>query len=372
MRVLLVVLRKEFQQFFRNSFLPRLCVMFPLVIMLVMPLVANLEVKHVGVVIVDRDHSPISRRIASDVSASEYLSLYAEASTYTEAISIVEHGDADVILEIPCGFYDSLSQGLEPLTLNLSANSVNATKGTMGAQYLQRVVGTVIAEEAAKAMVQMPIAEPQIQISTLNLFNPTLNYKHFMIPALMIMLIVMLCGFLPALNIVGEKETGTIEQINVSPISQLTFTLGKIIPYWIIGLVVLTIAVIVAWLVYGLTPKGGLLTLYSATALFIIVMSSMAVIFANFSSNMQQVMFVMFFFVMVFILMSGLLTPVSSMPQWAQIITYGIPPRYFVDIMRATYLRGASISDQYMWFIILGGFAIVFATAAILTYRKQS
>lgn len=366
MRVLLVVLRKEFRQFFRNAFLPKLCIMFPLMVMLVLPLVANLEVKNVGVVVIDRDHSEVSRRIASDISASEYLSLYAESDDYAQAIVMVEQGKADVILEIPWGFYDSLSTG-EPMTLNLSANSVNATKGTMGAQYLQQIIMADIMKEGAAAMT-----EPAISISTLNLFNPTLNYKHFMIPALMIMLIVMLCGFLPALNIVGEKETGTIEQINVTPISQLTFTLGKIVPYWIIGLVVLTIAVIVAWLVYGLSPQGGLLTLYLATGLFIIVMSSMAVVIANFSNNMQQVMFVMFFFVMVFILMSGLMTPVASMPTWAQTVTYGIPPRYYVDIMRATYLRGAGIADQWIWFITLSGFAFVFALVAILTYRKQN
>lgn len=319
-------------------------------------------------VIVDLDHSPLSRRIAADVTASEYLNLYSYADSYEQALEIVEQGNSDVILEIPSGYYEALLMGT-PLTLNLSANSVNATKGTMGAQYLQAVLTKDVAEYAPQGMAAE--IKPSVEVSTLNLFNPTLNYKHFMIPALMIMLIVMLCGFLPALNIVGEKETGTIEQINVSPISQLTFTLGKIIPYWIIGLVVLTIAVIVAWLVYGLTPRGGLLTLYSATCLFIIVMSSMAAIFANFSSNMQQVMFVMYFFVMVFILMSGLLTPVASMPVWAQNVTYAIPPRYFVDIMRATYLRGASISDQWQWFAILGAYAFAFAAAAILTYRKQ-
>lgn len=179
-------------------------------------------------------------------------------------------------------------------------------------------------------------------------------------------------GFLPALNIVGEKESGTIEQINVSPISQLTFTLGKIIPYWIIGLVVITIGIVIARLVYGLSPQGGLLTIYCATGLFIVVMSSMAVIFANFSDNMQQVMFVMFFFVMVFILMSGLMTPVPSMPRWAQTVTCFIPPRYYVDIMRATYLRGASMADQWASFSMLGLFALLFTIAAILTYRKQN
>lgn len=289
MSVISVMLRKEFRQFFHNAFLPRLCVMFPIMIMLLMPLVANMEVKHVGVVVVDNDHSQLSRRMMSDINASEYLSLYATASGYEDALDMVERGKADVILEIPYGFARSLDIG-SPETINISANSVNATKGAMGLQYVQQIV----ASELARMSVGMP--EAKVRISTLNLFNPTLDYKHFMIPALMIMLIVMLCGFLPALNIVGEKEVGTIEQINVSPISQLTFTLGKILPYWIIGFIVITISIVIAWLVYGLTPAGSLITIYTATALFIIVMSSMAVVFANFSQNMQQVMFVMFFF----------------------------------------------------------------------------
>ena len=363
--VLTVMLRKEFRQFFRNPFLPRLCVMFPLMVMLVMPLVTDMEVKHIGVVMIDNDHSPFSRRLAADINASEYLGLYAVTATYTEALGDVERGHADVIVSIPQGFYNSLSSHT-PLTLDLSANAVNATKGAMGLQYLNQVISSALTSDQAGA-VSAPVA-----VSTLNLFNPTLNYRHFMIPALMIMLIVMICGFLPALNIVGEKEKGTIEQINVSPIGQLTFTLGKIIPYWIIGLVVITIGIVIARLVYGLSTQGGLSTIYCATALFIVVMSSMAVILANFSDNMQQVMFVMFFFVMVFILMSGLMTPVQSMPGWAQKVTCVIPPRYYVDIMRATYLRGASMADQLPSFSMLGLFALFLTLVAILSYKKQN
>lgn len=359
------MLRKEFRQFFRNAFLPKLCLMFPLVIMLVMPLVANMEVRNIGVVVVDNDHCRFSRNVEAGIQASDWLDLYAVTSSYDEALFWVEKGAADVILEIPCGFETSLMRGT-PKSINISANSVNATKGVFGLQYVQQVVSTELAAIAAG------VPQPQIHISNLNLFNPTLDYRHFMIPALMIMLVVMLCGFLPALNIVGEKETGTIEQINVSPLSQLSFTLGKIVPYWIIGLVVITLSIVIARVVYGLSPQGGLLSIYTATMLFIIVMSSLAVTLANFSQNMQQVMFVMFFFVMVFILMSGLMTPIQSMPDWARTITYFIPPRYYVDIMRAIYLRGATIADQAFSYSMLGLYAVVFTLLAILTYKKQN
>lgn len=143
-----------------------------------------------------------------------------------------------------------------------------------------------------------------------------------MIPALMTMVLVMLCGFLPALNVVGEKETGTIEQINVTPVSRFTFTLSKLIPYWTIGFLVLNLCMGLAWLIYGITPVGSLLTIYLATLIFILVVSGLGLIISNHSATMQQAMFVMWFCMLVFILMSGLFTPISSMPTWAKCITY--------------------------------------------------
>lgn len=170
----------------------------------------------------------------------------------------------------------------------------------------------------------------------------------------------------------GEKEAGTIEQINVSPVGRLTFTLSKLIPYWIIGLLVLTLAMIIAWIAYGLVPVGSILTIYVATLLFSFVMSGIGVSIANFSSTMQQSMYMMFFFIIIFQLMSGLMTPIDSMPQWAQYVTYAIPPRYFIEIMRSVYLKGSTLIDLWMDFAMLVAFAVVVCVIAILTYKKQS
>ena len=209
-------------------------------------------------------------------------------------------------------------------------------------------------------------------ITVQNRFNPTLNYRHYMIPALMIILFILICGFLPALSIVGEKESGTIEQINVTPVSRLTFTLAKLMPYWIIGMFVLTIAMIVARLVYGLAPVGSIGVIYLGAILFILTISGFSLTIANFSETMQQTMFVMFFFVMIFMLMSGLLTPIDSMPDWAQKITLVLPPRYFVDILRSVYLKGTHITELWTNFAALGAFAILFNTLAAITYKKQA
>ena len=193
-----------------------------------------------------------------------------------------------------------------------------------------------------------------------------------MVPALMIILLVLICGFLPGINLVSEKEFGTIEQINVTPVSRFLFTLAKLIPYWIIGFVVLTLAMLLAWWVYGLTPAGSVGAVYLAALFFILTMSGLGIIIANRSSTMQQTMFVMFFFIMIFVLMSGLLTPIESMPAWARAITYLLPPRYFVTVMRAVYLKGASIVELWPQYLALVGYAGLFNAVAALTYKKQS
>ena len=235
-------------------------------------------------------------------------------------------------------------------------------------QYLVRTVAASVAELRGEWGLQ---AQPD-PVVVENRYNPTLEYRNYMIPALMIMLLILLCGFLPALNLVGEKETGTIEQINVTPVSQFAFTLAKLIPYWAIGLGVLTLAMSLAWAVYGLVPVGSLGAVYLAAALFIFVMSGFGVIAANYSATMQQTMFGMFFFVMIFILMSGLLTPVESMPAWAQRITWFLPPRYFIGIMRAVYLKGATVADLRTDYAALALFAVLFNLWAALSYRKRS
>ena len=220
--------------------------------------------------------------------------------------------------------------------------------------------------------VEQGIALPEEKVFVQNRYNPTLDYPVYMIPALMIILIIMICGFLPALNLVSEKEAGTIEQINVSPVSRLTFTLSKLIPYWIIGLLVLTLAMVIAWVAYGLVPVGSIWIIYVVTLLFSFVMSGLGVSIANCSSTMQQSMYVMFFFIIIFQLMSGLMTPIDSMPQWAQYITYVIPPRYFIEIMRSVYLKGSMFSELWQDFSMLAVFAVFVCLAAMITYKKQS
>lgn len=367
MRTFKVLLRKEFLQIRRNPFLPRLIVAFPILVMLIMPLIMTMDVRNVNVAVVDLDRSATSRRIASHISASEYFSLTATTSDFKLAMKNLEEGTVDAIVEIPSCFERDMAAA-SPGRISITANAVNATKGSMGIQYLVQTVSRTLSELNAE---KDPVGAAEL-ITVQNRFNPTLNYRHYMIPALMIILFILICGFLPALSIVGEKESGTIEQINVTPVSRFTFTLAKLLPYWLIGLFVLTAAMCVAWAAYGLRPEGAVGSIYMGAILFILTISGFSLTIANFSETMQQTMFVMFFFIMIFMLMSGLLTPIDSMPAWARKITVVLPPRYFVEILRSVYLKGASIVELWNNYIALGIFAILFNTLAAVTYKKQS
>lgn len=192
-----------------------------------------------------------------------------------------------------------------------------------------------------------------------------------MVPALMAMLLTLFSGFIPALNIVGEKEAGTIEQINVTPVKKLVFALSKLISCWVIGFVVLTFCMGLAAGVYGLFPAGSVLTIYLFALLYRVVVSGIGLVISNYSATMQQALFVMFFFLMIFILMSGLFTPVSSMPDWAQKVTILNPLKYFMQVMRLVYLKGSAFRELLPQFAALACFAVVLNIWAVLSYKKN-
>jgi len=325
------LLEKEFKQLLRNPMLPRMLLVFPCIILLVLPWAANFEIKNMNLSIVDNDRSPYSTRLVQKVGASEYFHLIDVSNNYQEAMQCIEKGDADLILEIPPHFErDLLKTGVAKVLV--SANTVNGTKGTLGSSYLSNIVNAYATEIRISHSGSIS-PSPVIKIDTQGRFNPYLDYKVFMVPALMAQLLMMLCGFLPALNIVSEKEFGTIEQINVTPVSKF---------------------------------------IYFFALLFIIVISGMGLVVSNYSRTMQQAMFVMFFFVIIIMLMSGLFTPINSMPEWAQAITIANPLKYFIQVTRMVYLKGSGFDDLIMQFIALLFMAIMLNGWAVFSYKKNS
>ena len=356
------LIEKEFKQIVRNSFLPRLIIVMPLMIMLVLPWAADQEIKNVKLSVIDNDHSPDSERLIRKIVSSGYFVLADVSDTNEQAMQRIESGDADVILEIPDGFEKDMVNG-EVGKISIRANAVNGTKGGLGSSYLSSILTDYSVELRTEYIGESnatAVSAPVFGVIPQYKFNPHLDYKVFMIPALMVMLLTLLTGFLPALNIVGEKEAGTIEQINVTPVKKS------------IGFIVLGLCMILAALVYGINPAGSLLTIFLFATIYILVVSGFGLIISNYSDTIQQAMFVMFFFIMIFILMSGLFTPVASMPQWAQVITIFNPLKYFMQVMRLVYLKGSAFVELIPQFLALCTFAVALNVWAVLSYKKSS
>lgn len=356
------LLQKEFLLIRRDSFLPKLIIMFPIMIMCVMPWVMSMEVKNIVVDVVDNDRSVGSQRIVHSIEASRYFIFNGQKSTYKAALAEIESGKADVVLVIPPRFSKELVMGHRPQVL-IAANAVNGTKGSMGSAYLSQIVTANVAPTAAAI---------QAKASTLLLYNKHQNYKLYMIPALLAIVMMLMTGFLPTLNIVGEKEAGTIEQINVTPVSKWAFILSKLIPYWLIALFVVTVCLVLAWLVYGLTPAGPLWLVYVLAMLLALFFSSFGLIISNYSDTMQQAMFVMWFFIVCIMLLSGLFTPTRSMPQWAYATTYINPMHYFIDAIRTVFIRGGAFRDVAHQIFALLGIGLFMAIWAVGSYRKNN
>ena len=340
------LIQKEFLQIRRNAFLPKLIIMFPIVIMCVMPWVMQMEVKNIVVDVVDIDHTVESQRLVQQIAASNYFIFGGQKNTYAEAMKDIEKGRADVILEIRDGKY------------LIAANAVNGTKGSMGSAYLSQIVSAPFSASSAT--------------SVLTLYNKQQNYKLFMIPALFAIVMMLMTGFLPTLNIVGEKESGTIEQINVTPVSKWSFILAKLIPYWLIALFVITVCLLLAWLVYGITPGGPIWLVYVLAMLLALFFSSFGLIVSNYSDTMQQAMFVMWFFVVSIMLLSGLFTPTRSMPQWAYLTTYINPMHYFIDAIRTVFIRGGGLHETAHQVLALVGIGTLMGCWAVQSYKKNS
>ena len=356
------LIQKEFLQIRRNSFMPKIIFIFPIMVMCVMPWVMNQEVKNIRVDVVDNDRSTLSQQLVHSIEASNYFIFNGLCPTYNAAFKDIETSKADIVLVIPRNYSHDLTLNSNPQIL-IAANAVNGTKGSIGLSYLSQIVtANVVPADIVK----------QLKVDVLSLYNKGQSYKVFMIPALTGILMMMLCGFLPALNIVGEKEKGTIEQINVTPVSKWSFILAKLIPYWIIGMVVLTLCLLLSWGVYGITCQGPLILIYLLALLLALFFSSLGLIISNYSDTLQQAMLVMWFFVVCLMLLSGLFTPVRSMPHWAYLTTYINPMHYFVDAVRTVFIRGGdfqSIAHQVLALVISSS---VMAVWAVVSYKKNN
>lgn len=372
MRTIRFLLQKEFRQIFRNRIILAMIIAMPAIQLMILPLAADYEVKNINIAVVDNDRSAYSQRLVSTIIASGYFRLTGFGSSFDEAFRLIEKDEADLILEVPAGFEKNLIRENQA-GLFIAVNAINGVKANLGGSYLSSIVRNFNQDIRLDLIPPTSISQnPIIEIVPANWFNTLLNYRVFMVPGILAILVTMVGGFLSCLNIVKEKEVGTIEQINVTPIKKHHFILGKLIPFWVLGNVVFTIGLSISWLVYGIAPAGNLLVLYGFIWVYLLAVLGFGLLVSTYCETQQQAMFIMFFFMMIFILMGGLFTSIDSMPSWAQVVARLNPVTYLISVMRMVILKGSSLLDILPHMLVTFVFAAVLNTWAIINYKKTS
>ena len=374
MRTILFIIQKEFKQIFRNKGMLPIIFVLPMIQLLILSNAASFEVKNIQFSYIDNDHSVASRALISKFQASSYFKIIESFDSKAEANQEMQKGKVDVILEIPNHFERNLIKE-KKTSLSVSINAIDGAAAGIENVYVSQII-TEFNQNLQTKLFQYTdgtLVQPQ-NIVTIPSFwyNNTLNYKTFMVPGILVLLVTMITLFLSSMNIVREKEIGTLEQINVTPIKKHQFIIGKLFPFWVLGLVILTVGLTIAKIVFNVPILGNIGLIYMFTSVYLFVILGIGLFISNHTETQQQAMFIAWFFMVIFILMSGLFTPIESMPEWAQNITLFNPIRYFVEIIRMVMLKGATFSDISFQFFIIFMYAFVLNGLAVWSYKKVS
>lgn len=365
------IIRKEFIQISRNRVMLPLLFVMPIVQLVVLSFAADFEVKNLNLAVVNHDNSITSERLIDKFVASGYFTLVGNYTATSEAMNQIEREHADLVMTLPKDFESDLQNG-HPTQVQLLLNAVNNQKAGIASNYGLQIINKFNATQL-KTYAQLSGMRPiTAEIRESYWYNEDLNYKTFMVPGILAILVTMLTAFLSSINIIREREMGTIEQLNVTPISRREFILGKIIPFWMIGMVVMTFGLGVARVLFGIGVAGNFLTLYGFVAIYLVAILGLGILISTVTETQQQAMFVTWFFMVVFLLLSGLFTPVDSIPEWAKWLNHINPIKYFVEVMRMIMLKGSSLTDIRSHFIIMTSFAIGLNVLAMRSYSKTS
>ncbi len=362
------IVEKEFKQIFRNKTMVGLIFGMPVLQLFILSYAADFEVKNINIFIDDNDNSSLSRELTSKIGASNYFDI-TDYSIYKEGLELIEENNTDVVLSIPQNFEKNIQTG-KTTNVAITLDAINGSKAGITQNYLQNIISQ-FSKEQIDSKIKIDLI-PGIETINRNWYNPTLDYKVFMVPGILVLLITMISLFLSSMNIVREKEVGTIEQLNVTPIKKYEFVIGKLQPFIVLGVVEFTIGLLIAFFWFHTPIEGSIILLYIFTVAYLILILGMGMFISTFTDTQQQAMFIAWFFSVIFILMSGLFTPIESMPRWAQIIANFNPIKYYVDVIRLVMLKGSTFANVSYQFGVIIVYSIVLNTLAILNYRKTS
>jgi ABC-2 type transport system permease protein len=370
MRTIKFMMQKEFIQLFRNKFMLIGILMGPVIQLLILPLAANYEIKNISVAFIDHDNSTYSRNLSSKILSSGYFELAGYESSYNNGLKLIEKDKADIVLEIPSGFERNLTRESKQ-QLFLAINAINGVKASLGGAYLSQIISDFNSEIRLQWSPPVRFNQaPSIGIAISNWFNPLMSYFILMVPGFIVTLLTGVGGFMAALNIVKEKEIGTLEQLNVSPIKKSHFIIGKLLPFWILGFFIFTIGLIIARFVYNIVPVGSVVLLYLFLAIYLIALLGLGLLISTYADTQQQAISIAYFVIMIFNFLSGLYTPLESIPFWAKIIAEINPLTHFIEVIRMVMLKGSAFHDIIYHLGVIIVLAVVFNTWAIFNYKK--
>jgi ABC-2 type transport system permease protein len=382
MRQILALARAEVLHVLRDKATLAQVILLPVVQLVVLANAATFTIRNTPAYIVDRDHTATSRGLVSRIAGSGHFSIAGSSASPDLANDALLAGNATLVVSIPADFEASLvREGRATVQLAVSgekgstagivqsyASSIIADYSVeLGAELRPNAV-TVRNPGDAGPIVGVARIEPRVR----SWYNQTLNYKHYMVPGILVSLVTMISTLLTAQNIAREKELGTLEQLNVTPITRGQFITAKLLPFWVLAMLDLTLGLIIGKLVFGVPFRGSLVLLFGSAAVYLVVTLGIGLFISTLVDTQQQAMFVAFFIMMVYLLMSGLFTPVDSMPRWVQVAAEFNPVRHFVSIARAILMKGAGFEEIARPLVILVLFAVGVFSLAVRQYHKTA
>lgn len=372
MKILLNIIQKEFLQILRNKSMLRVIFILPLVQLIILVNAATYEMKQIRYAVVDSDHSVTSRNLIRSFEASPFYQLDASYQNVDVAMEAMDRGSLNLIVVIPTNLERAITkEGTSEV--QLLVNALNSTVAQLVLTYSTNILaGFNSSIISSSQLVTNANSIPSVDINYSFWYNPDLNYKFYMAPGILVILVTIIGMFLGGLNLVREKEIGTIEQLNVTPLRKYHFIIGKMIPFIVIGLFDLGLGLFIANLLYGVPVVGSLFLLFSFATVYLILVLAIGLLLSTVSDTQQQVMFLAFFFLTTFILMSGIFTPVESMPLWGQKLNYLNPMSYFMRVVRMVVVKGSTFRDILFEFIAVTTYAVVMLLIAVRMYRKTT
>lgn len=376
MKRILRVVRKEFLQLRRDRRMFGMLFVAPVLQLILLGYAATVDVRNIPIVICDMDNTRQSRELISHFTSSDYFVPVAYINDINEIDHYVKSGKAGMALVVPVHFGRDILAGKTPQLAVIADGSDSNTSG-IGLSYASVIAlsyaRNIVVQRAEKFnLIKNPDDLPQVVAQSRAWYNPDLKSVNFMVPAVLVMVLMVITLTITSLAIVKEKENGTIEQIVVTPLHDLEFILGKMIPFILIGMVEVLLVLFVSVYVFHVPLRGNVLTLLALSLLFIMVALGLGLFVSSISKTQQQAtMTAQFFVMMPMLILSGFIFPIENMPKFFQYITYLVPVRYFMEIVRGIFLKGDGFADLWPQTLALFVIGAGVLSLSVYTFRRS-